>query len=108
MRGSNIVAFKVVEKDGAIALEEAWKSHELVSPASPIAVNDVVFALSSGSRTAPAVLYALDGATGKELWSSGKTITGFSTTALAAGASKIYVGTHDGTLYAFGFTFPRE
>jgi outer membrane protein assembly factor BamB len=108
IKSNAVVAYKVVEENGAMALQEGWKSRELVSPAPPIVVNGVVFALSSGSRAAPAVLYALDGTTGKELWSSGKTITGYSTTALAAGASKIYVGTHDGTLYAFGFTFPRD
>jgi outer membrane protein assembly factor BamB len=107
-KGGAVVAFKVVEENGSIALQESWKSRELVSPAPPIVVNGVVFALSSGSRAAPAVLYALDGMTGKELWTSGKTIAGYSTTALSAGASKIYVGTHDGTLYAFGFTFPRD
>jgi len=107
-KGGAVVAFKVVEKDGSIALEQGWTSREMVSPAPPIVVNGVVFALSSGSRSAPAVLYALDGTTGKELWTSGKTIAGYSTTALSAGASKIYVGTHDGTLYAFGFTFPRD
>ena len=103
-----MLGFKVGGSNGSITLEPAWTSRELMSPAPPIIVNGVVFALSSGSRTAPAVLYALDGMTGKELWTSGKTIAGYSTTALSAGASKIYVGTHDGTLYAFGFTFPRD
>lgn len=107
-KGSNVVAFKVVEENGSIALQEGWKSRELVAPAPPISVNGVVFALSSGSRTAPAVLYALDGMTGKELWSSGKGIAGYSTTGISSGASKVFVGTHDGTLYAFGYLLPRE
>jgi len=104
-RGSAIQAYKVSDVG---ALEAAWTSKEMVSPAAPIIDNGVVFALSSGSRTAPAVLYALNIASGKELWSSGKSITGYSTAALSAGASKIYVGTHDGMLYAFGYTLPRE
>lgn len=107
-RGGNIVAFKVAEENGSIALKQGWTSRELVSPAPPIVVNGVVFALSSGSRTTPAVLYALDGITGKELWSSGKGIAGYSTTGISSGASKVYVGTHDGTLYAFGYLLPRE
>jgi hypothetical protein len=107
-RGNNIVAFKVVEKNGSIGLEEGWKSREMVSPAPPIVVNGVVFALSSGSAKAPAVLYALDGITGKELWNSGKAIATYSTTGISSGASKVYVGTHDGTLYAFGYLLPRE
>jgi outer membrane protein assembly factor BamB len=68
----------------------------------------VVFALSSGSRTASAVLYALDGMTGKELWSSGKAIAGYATSSISSGQSKVFVGTHDGTLYAFGYLLPRE
>ena len=107
-RGGTVVAFKVVEKDGSIALEQGWTSKEMVSPAPPIVVNGVVFALSSGSRTANAVLYAFDGMTGKELWSSGKAIAGYSTSAISSGQSKVYVGTHDGTLYAFGYLLPRE
>lgn len=104
-KGNAIVAYKV---NASGALEPGWTSREMVAPAPPIVVNGVVFALSSGSRAAPAVLYALNGLTGKELWSSGKVIAGYSTTPLAAGQSKIYVSTHDGTLYAFGFTLPRE
>jgi outer membrane protein assembly factor BamB len=71
-------------------------------------VNGVVFALSAGSRTAPAVLYALDGATGKEVWNSGKSIATYSTTGISAGGSKVFVGTHDGMLYAFGYMLNRE
>ena len=114
-----IQAFKVVEKNGVAALEKAWTSRELVSPIAPIVVSGVVFALSSGEfrtadasvtaaqraqKSSPAILYALDGATGKELWSSGKTITSFvHSGALAAGGSRVYVAAYDGTQYAFGF-----
>jgi len=108
VRNNAVVAFKVVEKDGSIALEQGWASKELLSPAPPIVVNGVVFALSSGSRTANAVLYALDGMTGKELWSSGKAISGYSTSGISSGQSKVFVGTHDGTLHAFGYLLPRE
>ena len=82
-------------------------------------MNGVVFALSSGEhrsddpklaasqrarRSIPAVLYALDAQTGKELWNSGKTITSFvHSGGLAAGGSRVYVGAYDGTQYAFGF-----
>ena len=53
-------------------------------------------------RSTPAELYALDGATGKELWSSGTTITSFARAALSAGGGQVYVVTFDNTLYAFG------
>jgi outer membrane protein assembly factor BamB len=114
-----IVAWKVVEQNGAAALEPGWVSRDLVSPLTPLVINGVVFAVSSGElRTkdskltaaqrakgsVPAIVYALDGATGKELWNSGKTVTSFvHGGGLSGGAGQIYLGTHDGTLYSFGF-----
>ncbi len=114
-----IVAFKVVDRDGAPVLEPGWVSRDMVSPLPPMIINGAVFAVSSGEfrsndgkitaaqraqRSSPAVLYALDGTTGKELWNSGKTITSFAVGGgLSGGSSQLYLGTHDGTLYAFGF-----
>ena len=116
---NSIAAWKLSGKDGAMTMERAWTSREFVSPLPPILVNAVVFALSSGEhrptdskvtasqrarRSTPAVLYALDAQTGKELWNSGKTITSFvHSGGLAAGGSRVYVGAYDGTQYAFGF-----
>ena len=112
-----IAAFKVVDKGGAVALEAAWQSRELGVPLAPIVVNGIVFAAASGQyygpdaglsaaerakRSTPAVLYALDPATGKELWSSGSTITSFARAGLAAGGGQVYLVTYDNTLYAFG------
>ena len=113
----SIVAFKLVDEGGKLTLEPAWASRDLTSPAAPLVFNGVVFALSTGehrpanaSATAaaraksslPAVLYALDPATGKELWSSGKTITSFARGGLSASAGQVYLVTFDNTLYAFG------
>ena len=113
----SIVAFKLVDDGGKLTLEPAWASRDLTSPAAPLVFNGVVFALSTGehrpanaSATAaaraksslPAVLYALDPATGKELWSSGKTITSFARGGLSASAGQVYLVTFDNTLYAFG------
>lgn len=114
-----IVAWKVVERGGAPALEPAWASRDMVSPLPPIVINGVVFAVASGEfrggdanmtaaqraeRSSPAVLYALDAVTGKQLWSSGDTITSFvHGGGLSGGGSRVYVSTHDGTQYAFGF-----
>ena len=54
------------------------------------------------------MLYALDGATGKELWTSGTTITSFVPgVGPSAGDSQVYVVTNDGTLYAFGVPMER-
>lgn len=99
-----IVAWKIAEKDGKLALQPGWISRDLISPVPPIIVNGVVFALSSGKASTPAVLYALDALSGKELWNSGKTITSFvKGGGLAVGGARVYVATQDGTQYAFGF-----
>ena len=50
-----------------------------------------------------AVLYALDGQTGKELWSSGDQITSFNHWAgLSVANGRVYIPTYDGTVYCFG------
>jgi len=119
LKNGAIAAWRVVEKAGAIALEPAWTSRDLVSPLPPIIVNGVVFALSSGEfrttdagitaaqrvqRSSNAILYALDARTGKELWNSGGAITSFvHSGGMAAGGTRVYVSGHDGTQYAFGF-----
>ena len=48
------------------------------------------------------MLYALDGATGKQLWSSGKKITSFARGGLSAGGGQVYLVTYDNQLYTFG------
>lgn len=99
-----VAAWKVAEQGGNLALENGWKSRELVAPLPPMVINGVVFALSGGQRNGRAVLYALDGSTGKEYWNSGNTITSFVPSGGLGGVgSQLYVGTYDGTLYAFGF-----
>ena len=114
-----ILAWKVSDRNGALSLEPGWMSRDMHAPLTPMIINGVVFALASGEfrsgdaglslaervrRSAPAVLYALDGATGKALWDSGKTITSFvHSGGLSGGASQLYLETYDETLYAFGF-----
>jgi outer membrane protein assembly factor BamB len=114
-----VVAWKVIEQNGAPTLQPGWASRDLMSPLTPTIINGVVFATSSGEfrtsdskmtaaqragRSSRAVLYALDGATGKELWNSGTTITSFTRgSALSGGMGQIYLTTYDGTIYAFGF-----
>jgi len=82
-------------------------------------LNDVVFAISSGEyrsadpkltaaqraqRSSPAVLYALDSASGKALWDSGKTVTSFvHSGGLSGGSSQVYLQTYDQNVYAFGY-----
>ena len=115
-----ILAFTVVDENGAPSLSPQWISRDLVAPTTPAVVNGVVFALSSGlstdkgtpaqraKKSSPAVLYALDGATGKELWTSGTTITSFASgVGPSAGDGQVYVVTYDGTLYTFGVPMER-
>ena len=120
----SIVAFKVEEKDGKTVLAPAWVSRDLIIPAPPVVANGVVFALSSGEnvrqanenqgglfssqqraeRSVHATLYALDAESGKELYSSGDSITSFTHFAsMAVANGRVYFGTYDNTLYSFGF-----
>ncbi len=119
----SIAAFKVEEKDGKTVLSPAWVSRDMIVPAPPVIANGVVFALSSGEfvrqanenqgglfssqqraeRSVHATLYALDGETGKELYSSGDSITSFTHFAsMAVANGRVYFGTYDNTLYSFG------
>jgi hypothetical protein len=115
-RNGAILAYKLGE-DGKLA--PGWASRDLTSPLPPTVINGVVIATSSGefrgangkattamraARSGRAVVYLLDGATGRELWNSGATITSFARgNALSGGMGQFYLTTYDGTLYAFGF-----
>jgi outer membrane protein assembly factor BamB len=97
-----IAAFRVVHKGGVSSIEQAWTSRNMPSPRAPIVVNGVVFALAGGNPGASAVLYALDPSTGKELWTSGSTITAAASAGLSAGTGQVYVVTADNTVWSFG------
>ena len=99
-----VIAYKVVEQGGKYTLQTGWTSPNIASPLPPIVVNGIVFAVASGAGLKPAVLYALDGATGKELFNSGSTMTGpvMRTGGLAASAGQLYIAGADSTVYAFG------
>jgi hypothetical protein len=115
--GNHIVTFKIADAGGKLSLAQGWQSPDLVSPLAPIVVNGMVMAVSSGEyrggdatltaaaramQSQPAVLYVLDGASGKEMWNSGKTITSFARAGLSAGGGQVYLVTYDNQLYAFG------
>jgi outer membrane protein assembly factor BamB len=121
-----IVAFKLEERNGALQLTPAWISHDMNRAEPPVVANGVVLAYGSGESTTQAtpelglhanrtevriknsthaVLYALDGRTGDELWSSGSEITSWNHWAgLSLANGRVYLGTFDGTLYCFGIT----
>ncbi len=112
-----VLALKVDDSTGAIAVEPGWTSANLTSPATPIIVNGVVFALSTGRATQagsstvgrPAVLYAYDGRNGKALWNSQRAMTtsAFERSIWSA-MGQVYVGATDGTIYTFGFVDERR
>ena len=113
--GGAVVALKLMDAGGTLSLESGWVSHDLSSPATPVIVNGVVFALATGlpstttGRGTPAVLHAYDGATGKPLWNSGKAMSTFASPgSMWSGLGQIYVGLQDGTLHAFGFNDERR
>jgi hypothetical protein len=111
-----ILAYKVGD-DGKLVPD--WASRDLTSPLTPTVINGVIIAISSGefktndnkmtaamraARSGRAVIYLLDGSSGKELWSSGTTVTSFARgNALSGGMGQFYLTTYDGTIWAFGF-----
>lgn len=119
-----IAAFKMEStRTGGVQLTPAWLSRNMNQAEPALIANGMVFGYGSGANTAQAfpdvgldfrierripksthaVLYALDGQTGKELWNSGNQLASwnhFSGISLANG--QIYINTWDGMLYCFG------
>jgi len=118
-----VAAFKVEEKNGKLQLTPAWMSRDMDQAEPPVVANGVVFGFGSGENTSQAypdlglrdlsslrikasthaVIYALDGETGKELWSSGDQIKSWvHFGALTVANGRVYLGTYDSVLYCFG------
>jgi len=118
-----VAAFKVEEVGGKPELVPAWVSRDMHRGYPPVIANGVVYAYGSGEETKQAwpdiglnfdssirasksghvTVFALDAQTGKELWSSGDTITSFNHfDGLSIANGKLYLGTYDGTFWAFG------
>ena len=107
--GGAIHAYKVIANANKLTLQQGWTSRALPAPTAPIVVNDVVFAATSGRPRGPAVLHAFDARSGRELWNSGATLRSHIPPGnLWTSNSQVYVGTHDGTIYAFGFELERR
>lgn len=118
-----LVALKVTDEGAKASLTPAWVSQDMISPLPPVIVNGVVFAASSGEyypaagksmsaaerakQSVPAIMYALDSSTGKQLWSSGAAITSFANAGIWTSLGQTYIATYDGTVYAFGFPMER-
>ena len=119
----SIMALRIEEKDGKPSALPAWISRDMNLPEPPIVAGGLVFAISNGEfarqskgdgalftsaeragkHVGNTVLYALDAATGKQLYSSGDTMpswTHFSGLAISGG--RVFVTTYDSNIYAFG------
>ncbi|MGH9581366.1 MAG: PQQ-binding-like beta-propeller repeat protein, partial [Bryobacteraceae bacterium] len=97
-----IAAFKVEDRNGKPALTQEWVSPDMSSPEPPVIASGMVFALSPG-QDSHATLYALDAATGKELYSTGDQVTAPGNLAgITVANGRVYFATTDNTLWQFG------
>lgn len=117
-----IQAFRLQESNGNPQLQQVWTSPAMVSPDPPVIANGLIFALSTGhaARLAkkngkpyseaekkalakPAVLYALDAITGRQLYSSGAMVpTAARPNGMAVANARVYFSGDDGLVYCFG------
>ena len=114
---------KVEEVNGKPHLTPTWMSRDMNQAEPPVIANGVVYAYGNGENTRQAyadrgladlsplrikasthaVLYALDGQTGKELYSSGDLIKSFNHfSGLSVANGRVYIATFDSVLYCFG------
>ncbi len=98
-----IVAFKIGDQGGQLTLEPGWVSPNIASPLPPIIVNGVVFTAGVGPQ-GNAVLYALDGATGRPFTNTGDAVSGKPTGLLSEQFGTVYLRTTDNVLWALGFS----
>jgi hypothetical protein len=109
-----VVAFKVEDEDDKPTLKPAWVSRDMTSPQPPVITSGVVFAVSAGGYTRQgqelrpnnsthATMFALDGLTGKEMYSTGNQVTAPATlTGATVANGRVFFTTTDSTLYGFG------
>jgi hypothetical protein len=112
----SIVAFKVEEKGGKTVLTPAWTSRDMSSPEPPVITSGVVFVLSAGEygidwhpkSSTHATLYAMDAATGKELYSTaGQVTSAGNLTGVTLANGRVFFTTVDGTVWGFGVYMER-
>jgi outer membrane protein assembly factor BamB len=126
-----VAAMKVEQKNGKWQLTQAWMSRDMDQGDEAVYMNGVLIVDAAGEdtwqrpydvawdETPPvasrggssarilnsrhAVIYALDAATGKELWSSGDQIASWTHGGgMSAVNGRAYIGTFDGYFYCFG------
>jgi hypothetical protein len=98
-----IVAFKLEDANGKFSLEPAWVSQDMVNPAPPRVANGIVIALAGGNASTHAKLYALNGVTGAELYSSKDQIPTYTQlSGVSISDAHAFFTDHDNVLYSFG------
>jgi outer membrane protein assembly factor BamB len=124
-----VATFRLEQKAGKWELTPAWLSKDIGPGEEAMQANGVLFTYVSGedvrvtmddrawdepppaytgsghriANSTHATVYALDAATGKELWSSGDRITSWNHFSGISGANgRVYLPTFDGMLYCFG------
>lgn len=98
-----IVAFRLEDSTGQLALKPVWVSQDVVNPAPPRVANGVVVALSGGDASTHATLLMLDAATGAELYSSKSEIPTYTgPSGVAVGDGHAFFTDHNNVLYSFG------
>jgi cytochrome c5 len=124
VKDGSIMAFTVERgAESKPVLKPAWISSNIAVPDPAAIAGGVVFVLGTGEDTRQvhngdinqllgdretrsnghAILHALDARTGKELWSSGDAISGWTHfSGLAVGNGEVFLSTRDGAIYAFG------
>ena len=122
-KNGSVVAYKLSEQNGQPSLQFLWISGDVPSPSPVVIANGLALLLSSGDspRIAKkngepytvaerqqsgqhATVYALDALTGKQLYSSGSQVTGYShPAALAVANGRLYFATSENSMYCFGF-----
>lgn len=105
-----IVAFQLTEEDGKPTLKHMWTSQDISMPETPVIANGVVFALSAGEAKKKgklgghAILYALDGDTGKEIYNThGQVTMPANASGLTMANGRVFFTTTDSTLWGFGY-----
>ena len=103
-----IVTFKLTEQGGKPAFEAGLDvARHRVAAAAAGRQRGALRRVDAAPAPLPGVLYALDAATGKQLWTSGRAITSTIRGGLSAGGGTVFVPGSDSTLYAFGFEIEK-
>jgi PQQ-like domain len=109
-----VAAGQLTLENAVVSFDRRWISPQTLPQLTPAIANGVVFGLSAGERSSAgtparnAVLYALDLATGKQLWDSGTAIQSVvGGVGPAVDDGQVYVVGKDGALYTFGFVVER-